>query len=224
MFIEGVEALDEDRDDDGEREHDQDVGQRKGMGEERMPAGVRMRSPNDALGEDEVDDKKQDHASRYKDLRRHGNLNLGWPRRPHDSHHAGGDARHAEAEHHPGHDEFMSSPHIQLKYRHVSDGAEHKEEEEDGGDGDIETDGRCAAETRSRRRIRWTWRHRWSLRASQSTLPLLLHLDRHQPNLPVLKSAGYPFRWDSWLKESILLIRIESWVTKKRCMRRIYDG
>ena len=135
------------------------------MGEERMPAGIRMRSSNDALGKDEVDDKEQDHPGRYNYLRRHGNLNLGLPGGPHNSHYAGNNARHTEAEHHPGHDEFVTSLHIQLKDGHVSNGAEHKQEEEDGGDRDIDTDGRNAAEGRGSRRIRWAWRLRWSLRA-----------------------------------------------------------
>lgn len=217
MCIESVKALNEDCDDDGQREHDEDVRQGKGMGEERMPAGVRMRSSNDALSEDEVDDKEQDHARRYEDLSRHGNSNLGWPGRPYDSHHAGGNARHAEAEHHAGHDEFMTSPHVQLQYRHVSDGAEDKEEEEDGRDGDIKTDGRNAAEGGRGRRVRWTWRLRWSLRA-------VSHLCHDTPDFPWIRiSPTYlsrnqrdvHFHWDYWWKHWILLIKVESCVSKK---------
>lgn len=118
-----------------------------------MPAAVGVGSSDYPLREDDVDDKQEDHSCCHEDLRRYGDGDLGRPRGPDDSHHAGGDSGHTETKHHSGHDEFMSPPHVQLENGHVGDGAEHEEKEKDGGDWDIEVDGWGEAQTSMSRRV-----------------------------------------------------------------------
>lgn len=148
MLVQCVKRLNGHGNDHDEGDDDQNVEENEEFGEEPMPTAVWMRSSDDPLREDEIDDKQKNHACGHEDLRRDSDRDLGRPRGPDDSHHAGGDSGHAETKHHSGHDEFMAPPHVQLKNGHVGDGAEHEEKEKDGGDWDIEIDGWDEAQRR----------------------------------------------------------------------------
>lgn len=74
-----------------------------------MPSATRMRGSNDSLCENQVDDEEQNDSSSHEDLCGNGDSDVGWPSCPNDTHDAGNDASHAEAEHHCRHDEFVTS-------------------------------------------------------------------------------------------------------------------
>lgn len=161
ILVESIERLYDNGDDHNEGDDDQTVEKNEELGENRMPAAVRVRRSNDPLGKDEIDDKEQDHPCCHEDLRRYGDGHVGRPCGPDDSHHAGGDSGHAKAEHHSGHDELMSPFHIHFENGHVGDGAENEENEKDGSDWDIDVDGWSEAQCRVLRRV-WSMllRHR----------------------------------------------------------------
>lgn len=148
ILLERVERLNGHGNDHDESEDNENVDENEELGEKPMPAAAGVRRSDDALGEDEINDKQEDDACCDEDLRRDGNGNVGRPGGPDDSHDAGSDAGHAETKHHSGHDEFMTAPLIQLENGHVGDGAENEEKQKDGGDWDIDMDGGSEAQRR----------------------------------------------------------------------------
>ena len=69
-LVEGVEALDDGRDehdDHADRDH---IVRREQRREPFCPAQVRVRRPVDALDEDDIDDEEDDDANSNEDLRR----------------------------------------------------------------------------------------------------------------------------------------------------------
>lgn len=58
----------------------------------------------------------------------------------------GDDAGHGEAEHRPGHEEFVAFAAVELEAELVDDGAEEVEDEEDGGGCDVVFDGGLEAD------------------------------------------------------------------------------
>lgn len=85
---------------------------------------------------------------------------------PYDAHDTSRYAGHAETEHHPGHDEFMASPLVELEYRHVGDGTTDEEEEEYDSDRDVGMYRRYAAQAGGLGRVWSMLRHlllKWRL-------------------------------------------------------------
>lgn len=136
------------------------------IGEEGVPAAVRVGGSDDALGEDEVDDEEEDDACGYEDGGGDGDGHVGRITAPDDTHDAGDDTGHAEAEHHGGHDEFVTATAVDLEDGHVGNGAAEEEEKEDGGDGDIDSHGGMAAQSCRGGRI---WRMSRMLRGRVGT-------------------------------------------------------
>ena len=89
-----------------------------------MPTTVRMRSSDDALSEDEIDDEDQHHASGHENLGRNGQSDVRGSCRPCYPQDAAGDSGHAKTEQHGRHDEFMSSLFVDLEDCHVGYGAD----------------------------------------------------------------------------------------------------
>ena len=56
-----------------------------------MPAGAGVRGPDYALGEEEVDDKEQDHSSGDEDVGRNSYSPIAGVGGPHDAHDGGDD-------------------------------------------------------------------------------------------------------------------------------------
>lgn len=75
-----------------------------------MPAAVWMRRSNDPLCEDHVHDEQENYPSGDEDLCCNGDGDFGWLLGPDDPHHACRDSSHAETEHHPRHEKFVSAP------------------------------------------------------------------------------------------------------------------
>ena len=88
--------------------------------------------------ENKVDGEYQNDAGCHQDLCGDGYPHVRDPTSPHDPHDAGHHPHHAESKHHAGHQKFVTFPPVQLEDCHVSDGAAEEEDEEDGGDGDID--------------------------------------------------------------------------------------
>ena len=99
VVIESVEGLHGAGDEHDETDDDGRVDDLEGEREELVPAEVRVRGAEDALGKDEVDDEEQDDAGGDEDLRGNGDAYVGYVDRPDDAHYAGHDSGHAEAEH-----------------------------------------------------------------------------------------------------------------------------
>ena len=144
--VEGVEGLDDGDDEHNKRHHDQHIDPNEGPMRDLMPPQVRVRSAEDALREDDVDDEHQHHPRGDEDLRGDGHGDVGRVARPGDAHDLRDDPRHAEAEEHAGHDEFVAAPAVRLEDEHVRAGAAEEEEEEDGADGDVDGFGGEAAQ------------------------------------------------------------------------------
>lgn len=99
-----------------------------------MPAEVRVLGTEDPQCEDEVDDDDYDDAGVDEDVRGDGDGDGGRTGQPDDAHHAGDDARHAEAEEGAAREEFVGAAAVELQDRHVGDGAEDEDGQEDGDD------------------------------------------------------------------------------------------
>ena len=137
--VQCIEALDDGGDEGEETEDDDDIDGYESVVENGMPAGVGVRGPDYALGKEEVDDKEEQHSGGDEDVGRNRNLDIEWVDGPNDAHDHGDDSRHAEAEHHAGDDEDMTSSSVDLEYGHVGDGADEEEDEKDGAYWDIKT-------------------------------------------------------------------------------------
>ncbi|KAL9607141.1 MAG: hypothetical protein Q9167_007918 [Letrouitia subvulpina] len=146
VLVQGVEALDVGGDQHDQADDDEDVDCVEEVGEEGVPAAVGMRGSDDPLGKDEVDDEEKDDACGDEDGSGDGDGSVVRITAPDDTHDTGDDAGHAEAEHHGGHDEFVASTEVDLEDGHVGDGAADEQKEEDGGDWDIGSHGRMAAQ------------------------------------------------------------------------------
>ena len=97
--VERVEGVDGEADEHEERADDDEIQDLERQRNQRVPAAVGVCGAQDALGEDQVDDEEDDDACGDEDLGRDGHGNVGRMRGPGEAHRAGGDARHAEAEH-----------------------------------------------------------------------------------------------------------------------------
>lgn len=190
ILVECVERLNDHGDDHNEGDDDENVEKSEEFREDRMPAAVRVRSSNDSLREDEINDKEEDHPCCHEDLGRYGDWHLCRSGGPYDSHHAGGDSGHAKTEHHSGHDEFMSPSLIHLENGHMGDGAENEENEKDGSDWDIEIDGWCEAQRSVGRRV-WSMllRHR-RLEREVSIKNLVEGVGSQPIDSPAFRSVG----------------------------------
>ena len=102
---------------------------------------MRVRGAEEALGEDQVDDEEEEDTGGDEDLGSDGDADVVLAVRPDNAHDHGRDTSHAEAEHHPAHEEFVATPSVHLEDRHVTGGGAREEEEEDCSDGDVEGDG-----------------------------------------------------------------------------------
>jgi len=147
VVVEGVEALDISGNDYDKREDNEDVYRYESPVESCGPACMWMACSYNPLSEQNVDDEEQDYSRGNEDVGRNGYSDICRPCSPDDAHDHGSDTSHAEAEHHAGDDEFVASPLVYLKDGHMADGTDEEEEEEDCADGDIEGDGREAAQT-----------------------------------------------------------------------------
>lgn len=161
--VEGEEGLDGAGDEHDEGEDYDGVEGLEGGGESLVPAEVRVRGADDALGEDQVDDEEEDDAGGDEDLGRDGDADVGGAGGPDDAHDARRDARHAEAEHQARHDELMAAFAIELEDGHVRGGTHYEEEHEDGGDGDVDVHGGLAAQGGGLRCVGRARRHLWVL-------------------------------------------------------------
>ncbi len=146
IFVEAEEALDGCRDEHYQTDHDEDVCRYEGPVEGGMPARTWMTRSHYPLSEQKVDDEEQDHSSGNEDVGRDSYADVLRSCSPDDAHDHGGDASHAETEHHAGDVEFVASSLVDLEDRHVADGADKEEDEEDCADGEIESNGGKAAQ------------------------------------------------------------------------------
>lgn len=140
-----------DADDETDNEHDQ--ASNHGRDERayddpggHAPAQTRMIRPQHALDEDEVGDKDDDDAGVCEDLGGDGDAHVCWVAGPDDAHDVCGDAGHGEAEEEAGEDEFVAAASVALEDCHVEGGGGDVEDEDDGGDGDVDFAGWGEAE------------------------------------------------------------------------------
>ena len=105
-----------------------------------------MRSPQDPLREDEVDNKQQDYSSSNKNVGSYSDGYVGSPIGPYYSHRRSRYTCHAETKHRARDDEFVASSAIHLQDRHVANGSADEEEEEDGCNWNIDGDGGLTSE------------------------------------------------------------------------------
>lgn len=101
------------------------------------PAEMRVRSAEDALGEDNVDDEEDHNAGGYEDLGCDGDGDVVRVLGPDQAHGAGRDTRHAETEEHAAHDEFLTTAQVDLEDGHVAYCSQKEKDQEDGCNGDI---------------------------------------------------------------------------------------
>ena len=111
-----------------------------------MPADGRVRGSQQPLGEKDVDKVQDQDAGRGEDGRGDGDAHVVWIAGPNDSHDHGHDAGHAKAEHGARHDELVATAIVELEDGHVEGGGAYEDDEEDGGDGDVDRLGGRAAE------------------------------------------------------------------------------
>ena len=117
--VEGIEGLDDGDDEHDQRHHNEDVYPDERPMRDFMPPQVRMARAEDSLCEDDVDDEHQHHPRSHKDLRGDGHAHVERVAGPHDAHDLCDDPRHAEAEEHAGHDEFVAPAPVGLEDEHV---------------------------------------------------------------------------------------------------------
>jgi len=160
VAVEGVHLLHDAGDQHGQVQDDAgQVGAEHPLGGP-MPAEVGVLGAEDPQGEDEVDDDDDDDAGVDEDVRGDGDGDGGRTGQPDDAHHAGDGARHAEAEEGAAGEEFVGAAEVELQDRHVGDGAEDEEDQEDGEDWGIGDSGGNAAYQCSCGRVGRTW---WDL-------------------------------------------------------------
>lgn len=99
-----------------------------------------MRGSEQAQGKQQHDDIGNEDAGGREDHGCNHDAGIGWSSGPYDAKHECCVTRHAEAEHRPGHEELVAAFAIDLEDCHVAYGAKDVEGEEDGADGDVETD------------------------------------------------------------------------------------
>lgn len=98
--IQGVERLNDGRNEHRQRKDGEDIYGLETQRKQRMPPAVGMRCSQYPLREDEVYHKEKDHTGRDENLGRDCYPDVRGSIGPDDPHHAGGDASHAETEHH----------------------------------------------------------------------------------------------------------------------------
>ena len=126
--VQGVERLNDGRDEHRQRQDGKDIDGLETQRKQGMPPAVGMRCSQDPLCEDEVYHKEKNHAGRNENLGRNCYPDVRRSIGPNDPHHAGGDASHAETEHHARHDEFMTLFIILLEDAHVCYRADQEED------------------------------------------------------------------------------------------------
>lgn len=110
------------------------------------PAELGVVSPQNPLGEDDIDDKENNDASVGEDVGSDCDLDIVGKVAPYYPHDKGCDSCHAEAEGGTRDDEFVATLQVCLEKVHVENGACDIERQENCGDWDIRDDRRFAAE------------------------------------------------------------------------------
>ncbi|ROW05207.1 hypothetical protein VSDG_00040 [Cytospora chrysosperma] len=148
--VEGEEGVH--RGGDGHDQHGEDAEVQEEEDQPRgaRPADARVVGPDDALGEDEVDEEEEQDAGLDEDGRRDGEVDVGRVRGPGDAQGQGGDARRAEAEEEAREDELVVPPAVDLEDGHVGDGGGDVEEHQTGADGVVQGHGGMATQAGGR--------------------------------------------------------------------------
>ena len=113
-----------------------------------------MRGSKDPLRVDEVDDEEYEDTSTDENLGGDGDLYIVWKASPDNPQDHGHDSSHTKSEGERRHEELVTPSSVDLEYDHVADGSADEQEEEDSADRNIDTNGRCAADTRN---LGWVW-------------------------------------------------------------------
>lgn len=97
-----------------------------------------MVRPQHALDEDQVGDEDDDDTRVGEDLGGDGDTDVFRVAGPDDAHDVCGDTGHGEAEEEAREDELVAAPAVALEDCHVEGGRADEEDEDDGGDGDVD--------------------------------------------------------------------------------------